>query len=73
MVSSPHQCPGVAGKVCNRFLQVKENVPCHLCTSCQGKTSVLEDRCEDCHDWSDEKCFCVGEYLTKLSAQCEKK
>ena len=69
MVPSPHQCPGVAWKVCSCFLSTKENDPHLLCTSCRGKACVLEDRCEDCHDWSDEKCLCVREYLVKLSAQ----
>ena len=27
MVSSLRQCPGVEGKVCNRFLPSKENIP----------------------------------------------
>ena len=27
MVPSPRQCPGVVGKVCNRFLPAKKNDP----------------------------------------------
>ena len=37
------------------------------------KTCDVEDLCEGCHDWSDDKCRQVGEYLVKLSAQREKK
>ena len=60
-------------KMCNRFLPSKENNPHRLCTVCRGKTYDIEDLCEDCHNWPDEKCCCVGEYLAKLSAQREKK
>ena len=64
---------GVAGKVCNRFLPTKKNDPHRLCTACRGKTCDIEDHCEDCRDWLDEKCRRLGEYLAKLSAQHEKK
>ena len=73
MVPSPCQCPGFSGKVCNCFLQAKDNDLHRHCTTCRGKTCDIEDRCEDCQDWSDEKCRRVGEYLAKLSAQHEKK
>ena len=33
----------------------------------------LEDCCEHCHDWPDEKCHRIGEYLAKLSSQHKKK
>ena len=39
MVSSPCQCPGVAGKVYNCFLPVRDNA---------------DDRCSDCHDGTDK-------------------
>ena len=48
MVPSPCQFPGVAGKMCNRFLPSKENDPHRLCTVCRGKTCDIEDHCEDC-------------------------
>ena len=73
MVSLPHQCPGVEGKVCNRFLPAKGNDPHHLCTSCCGKTCSSDDRCEECHDCSDERWQHVGEYIDKLSLHREKK
>ena len=73
MVPSLCQCPGVAGKVCNCFLLVTGNNSHRLCTACRGKTYDIEDCCEDCHGWPDEKSCRVGEYLAKLSAQHEKK
>ena len=72
MVPSPRQCPGEAGKVCNCFLPAKENDPHGLCTGCRGKICDIEDSCEDCHDWFDEKCRRVDEYLATLPAQCKK-
>ena len=69
MVPLPRQCPGVAGKVCNHFLPAKENDPHRLCTASLGKTCDIEDCCEDCHDWPDEKCHCLGEYSILLSCQ----
>ena len=40
MVSTPHQCPGVRGKVCNHFLHAKDNDSRRpmLCTNCCGKS-----------------------------------
>ena len=71
MVSSPRQCPGVEGMVCNRFLPSKENnTPC-LCVTCRGKSCNLDDRCEECHDGPDYRCKRVSEYMVKLSLQCE--
>ena len=69
MVSSLRQCRGVEGKECNRFLLAKDNNPHCLCTSRCGKTCSLDDRFEECHDWSDECCQLVGEYMAKLSMQ----
>ena len=69
MVPSPGKCPGIAGKVCNRFLPARDNDPHRLCTSCQGETCNIDDRCEDCHDWTDDMWHCLGEYLPKLSVQ----
>ena len=73
MGSLLRQCPGVEGKVCNRFLLAKDTDPHCLCTSCHGKTCSLDDRCEECHDWLDDRCPRVGEYMAKLSLQQEKK
>ena len=73
MVSSSCQCPGVEGKVCNRILPSKDNDPHHLCCSCHGKTCSLDGRCEECHDWSDDGCQHVCEYMLKLSLQRERK
>ena len=73
MVPSLRQCPGVEGMVCNGFLLAKDNDPHCLCTSCRGKTCGLNDHCEECHDWSDERCLRVGEYCTWLTCQCNVK
>ena len=66
MVSSPCKCPGVEGKVCYHFLLPKENDPHHLCVTCCGKTCKNDIRCEACHDWSDDHCNCVADYMAKL-------
>ena len=73
MVPSPRQCLGHSGKVCNRFLPSRDSDPYCLCTSCRGKVCIIWDICKDCHDWPDEKCHRVGEYIAKLSVQRERK
>ena len=73
MVSSPRQCFGVEGKVCNRFLPRKENDPHRLCVACHGKSCMIDYHCEDCHDWSDDHCKRVSDYMHKLSLQRERK
>ena len=72
MVFSLHQCPGVEGKVCNLFLSSKENDPRRLCCACRGKTCNLDDHCEECYDWLDDRCKSVSDYMVKLSLQQEK-
>ena len=44
-----------------------------LYTSCCGKTCNLVDRCEECHDRSDDCHQRVCEYMAKLSLQWGKK
>ena len=73
MVFLLRQCPENAGKVCNRFLPVRDNDPHQFCASCRGKTCNIDDRCEDCHDWTDYMWHRLGEYLAKLSVQQERK
>ena len=72
MVSSQHQCPGVEGKVCNRFLPSKENDRHRLCVTCRVKLCTVDNRCEECHDWLDDRCKRVSENVLKLSLQHEK-
>ena len=61
------------GKVCNQFLPSKKHDRHRLCVACRGKSCKLDDRCEDCHNWSDDCCSCVSDYFEKLSLQREKK
>ena len=65
MVSSPCQCPGVEGKVCNRFLPSEENNPHRLCIACRGKSCTI--------DWSDDHYSRVSDYMHKFSLQWKKK
>ena len=71
MVSSARQCPGVEGKVCDRVLPSMENDPHRLCVSCLGKSCKIDDCCEEYHDWSDDCCTRVSDYIHKLSWQRE--
>ena len=73
MVSSPRKCLGVEGKVCNQFLPSKENNPQCLCVACCGKICKYDDCCEECHDWSDDRCNHISDYMEKLPLQCERK
>ena len=73
MVSSPSKCPGVEAKVCNRSLPSKENDPHHLGDSCLGNSCRSDDHCVECHDWSDDRCNCLANYMAKLSLHREKK
>ena len=72
MVSSPSQCPGLAGKVCNHFLHTMKN-PHSLCSSCRGKEYIVDGRGSDCHDWTDGLWTKVSAYRAKLAIQWEKK
>ena len=69
MMISPHQCPGVEGKVCTRFLTSKENIPHRLCVSCCGKSCKINNHCEEGHDLSDDCYNRVSEYMHKLLLQ----
>ena len=73
MVSSPRKCPSVEGKVCGHFLPSKEHDHHCLCIVCRGKSCTLDDRCEKCHEWTDECCKSVADYVEKLSLQHERK
>ena len=73
MVSSLRECLGVEGKVCNCFLPSEENNPHRLCVVCRGKSCRSDDCCEDCHNWRDNHCNWVSDYMTRLSLQQEKK
>ena len=53
MVFSSHECPGVAGKVCNRFLPAQDKDPHTICNY-RGKSYSTNDYCSDCHDWTDK-------------------
>ena len=55
------------------FLPSKENDFHCFCGACLGKSCKLDDRCEECHNWSYDHCNRVSEYLHKLSLQREKK
>ena len=43
------------------------------CVTCRGKSCRSDNRCKDCHSWSNDCCSCVSEYMVKLSLQQEKK
>ena len=73
MVSSPQQCCGMEGKVYGQFLPSKEHDPHRLCVSCQWMSCHQDNRCDECHDWTEERCKDVTFYEEKLSAQREKK
>ena len=62
MVFQPHQCPGVAGKVCKYVLLYKDENPHSLCNYCRGEVCSVVDRC---HDWTDEMWSKVNVYHEK--------
>ena len=72
MVSTSHQCLGVAGKVCHCFLPAENKDSITLCTSCFVKSCTSYDCCADCHDWTDEKWEKYSAYDVKLAIQWEK-
>ena len=41
--------------------------------ACCGKTCNLDDRCEEFHDWPDDRCKRVSGYVIKLPLQQKKK
>ena len=73
MVSSPRKCQGVEAEVCGRFLPSKEHDPYQLCIALHGKSCSSVHGCEECHDWSDERCNRDADYVEKLLLQCEMK
>ena len=72
-MSSPQKCTEVEGKVCNCFLPSKENDPDRLCVACRGKAYKYDNRCKECHDWSDDRCNRISDYMKTLLLQYEKK
>ena len=73
VVLSQQKCPGVEGEVCNQCLPSKEH-DCHrLCVACRDKSCKSDDWCEECHNWLDDHCSRVSDYLEKLLLQQEKK
>ena len=73
MVSSARKCPGMEGKVCGWFLPSKEYDPHRLYVACRGKSCTPDDRCEERHEWSNERCKSVVDYVEKLTVQRERK
>ena len=63
MVSSPCQCPGTAGKICNWFLPARDKDLQLLCDDC----------CSDCHHWDNNMWQKVSDYHAKLATQTERK
>ena len=73
MVLLLRQCLGTAGKVCNRFLPVKDKDPNLFCISCRGKGCKADSQCGDGHDWDDKMWHKVNDHHMKLAAPREKK
>ena len=59
--------------MCGRFLPSKEHDPYRLCIALHGKSCSSDHGCEECHDWSDNRCSRVADYVEKLSLYCEMK
>ena len=55
------------------LLPLKEHDPHRLCVACRGKSCHLDDCCDEYHEWSEERCRSVSEYVEKLSLQHERK
>ena len=70
MVSSPRQCLAWKGKCVDNSFVRKNMIPIDSVFHLGGSQ---DDRCVDCHDWTEEGCKDVVAYMEKLSAQCEKK
>ena len=67
MVPLPHKCPGMEGKVCGHFLPSKDHDPHRLCMMCRGKSCQQDGRCDECHNWSEDRCREVAAYAETLS------
>ena len=50
-----------------------EHDPHRLCIACRGKSCSPDDRCEECHEWTYERCKSVANYVEKFSLQCGRK
>ena len=55
--------------MCNWFLPSKENDPHCLCVACHGTSCRNDDRCKEYHNWSDDHCNHLSDYMDKLSLQ----
>ena len=55
------------------FFPTVDKDPHSLCTNCLRKECNIEDRCSNCHDWSDEMWNKVSTCRIKLAVQREKK
>ena len=53
-MASTLQCSDVSGKV-DCFLPARDKDSHVLCINCCGKNYTADDRCTDCHNWTDEK------------------
>ena len=55
------------------FCPPKSTTPivCVLCVG--GNLALMMIKCEECHEWTDEHCKSVADYVEKLSLQCERK
>ena len=73
MASTPHQCLGVAGKICSFFLSVKIRTHILFTPTIVVRVVVLLviAHCADCRDWADEKWEKVSAYHEKLAVQWE--
>ena len=52
---------------------LKEHDPHRLYIACRGKSCTPDDRYDECHEWSDERCKRVADYVEKLSLQHKRK
>ena len=43
------------------------------CVMCHGMSCKIDNRCEECHDWSDDRFTRVSDYMHELLLQREKK
>ena len=59
--------------MCGWFLPSKEYDPHRLYVACRGKSCTPDDRCEERHEWSNERCKSVVDYVEKLTVQRERK
>ena len=72
MVLSPRKYPGVEGKVWS-FSALQGARPSSTLYCVLWKFCTYDDHYEECHDWPDEWCSRVADYIEKLSLQRERK